>query len=573
VSGAGRPHGDAFLGINILHDTSAALVVDGELMAAVEEERFNRERHTGAFPARAVEYCLAVAGLEPSQLTAVGTTFDYCKFRFNAQPFEQHTIAHHDRGLRGRVRILADSAAVWRQAKRELASSGLRRPRFVRHHLTHAACGYYLSGYPRAGVLVFDGRGERESTSLWRAEGTRIQHLESYGVKDSLGHLYTYVTYLCGLYGTLGNEGKTMGLAGYGSGQMTLDDVLLFEGDRYRVDRRRMRELAQYQAPRGRPDDRSRELAYAVQAKLEEAYRFLARRLVALSGCDSVVLSGGIALNCNANGMLAGSGLAKELFVPPAANDAGTAIGAAYLMWAEHTGRRPAAPRDMVYLGPSFNEAAIRDAIGWATMEASHSVRRVDDPADVAAAAIASGYVVGWYQGGMEFGPRALGNRSILADPRDPEMPKKLNNRVKYREPWRPFAPSVLADEAAGWFSPAVASPHMLLSFTVRPERRGLVPAITHVDGSSRIQTVTAQSNPIYHALIKRFHDLTGVPMVLNTSLNIKGQPIARTPADAIRCFLHSGLDVLVMGNWVLAKEIESERMRSLLGQASSPSG
>lgn len=554
----------AFLGLNILHDTSAAIVVDGELICAVEEERFNRDRHTAQFPNAAIDYCLDQAGVRRADVLGVGLTFDYEQFRDNANVFDLNLIDHDDRKAGGHELIKELNTETWRAAMVQLERNGLANARRFRHHLTHAACGYYLSGRTEANVLVMDGRGENESTSLWHARGTEIDHLESYPVADSLGHLYTYVTNLCGLYkksgrienaghlGAIGNEGKTMGLSGYGSGKISFDGVISYDAERYHIHRDRLRELDVYQVPLGQPDANSRELAYGVQQKLEEVYQFLAARLESRTGCRQLVLAGGVALNCNANGALAASPLAQKIFIPPAAHDAGAAVGSAFLQWVEHSGQAPKVPADQIYLGEAIERAAVADAV------AASGVRRVAtvrDPAAVAAAAIADGLVVGWCQGRMEFGPRALGNRSILADPRDPGMPDKINKRVKFREPWRPFAPSVLAEHNAEWFEPAIESPYMLLALSVRPDRRATVPAITHVDGSARVQTVTEEANPLYHRLIDSFHRLTGVPMVLNTSLNIRGEPIARTPEDAIRCFTKSGLDVLVIADTVLWKD------------------
>lgn len=554
----------AFLGLNILHDTSAAIVVDGELVCAVEEERFNRDRHTAAFPNAAIEYCLERAGIRREDVLGVGLTYDYEQFKNNTNPFDQNLIDHDDLSSEALELIKKLNMETWLEARAQLERNGLDDARYLRHHLTHAACGYYLSGFTEANVLVMDGRGENESTTLWRASGAEIDHLESYPVADSLGHLYTYVTSLCGLYGKsgrqghaghlgfIGNEGKTMGLSGYGSGKLSFDDVISFNSGRYYVNRNKLREFDVYKAPLGQPDENSRELAYGLQRKLEEVYHFLAARLESLTGCRQFVLAGGVALNCNANGALAASPIADKIFIPPGANDAGAAIGAAFLLWVEHSGQAPKVPADQVYLGEAIEGSSVADAVAASGIS---RVARVRDPAAVAAAAIADGLVVGWCQGRMEFGPRALGNRSILADPRDRGMPDKINMRVKFREPWRPFAPSVLAEKNAEWFDPAIDSPYMLLSLSVRPERRETVPAITHVDGSARVQTVTEDANPLYHRLLDCFSKLTGVPMVLNTSLNIRGEPIARTPEDAIRCFTGSGLDVLVIADMVMWKE------------------
>ena len=554
----------AFLGLNILHDTSAAIVVDGELVCAVEEERFNGDRHTADFPHSAIGYCLDRAGIRRQDVLGVGLTFYYQQFRDNGNLFDQNVIDHDDLSADGLDLITKLNTETWHEATVQLERNGFAGARQFRHHLTHAACGYHLSGFPEAGVLVMDGRGERESTSLWRASGTDIEHLESYPVDDSLGHLYTYVTSLCGLYGrsgrreraghlgAIGNEGKTMGLSGYGSGRIPLDDVVTYASARYHVDRAALRRLDRYQVPLGEPDASSRDLAYGVQHTLEQVYRFLAERLLERTGSRRFVLAGGVALNCNANGMLAASPLADEVFVPPAAHDAGAAIGAAFLQWVEHSGRAPVVPADQVYLGERIEPAAVAEAVAACDVR---QVTQVADPAAVAAAAVADGLIVGWCQGGMEFGPRALGNRSILADPRDPGMPDRINMRVKFREPWRPFAPSVLAAKSAEWFEQDIASPYMLIALEVRPSCRDVVPAVTHVDGTARLQTVTEEANPLYHRLITRFDELTGVPMVLNTSLNIRGEPIARTPDDAIRCFTESGLDVLVVADRVLLKD------------------
>ncbi|MEV5000513.1 hypothetical protein MRBLML1_001067 [Nocardioides sp. LML1-1-1.1] len=547
-----------------MHDTSAAIVVDGELVCAVEEERFNRDRHTAAFPLAAIEHCLDQAGMRAEELSGVGLTFDYERFRNSSAPFDQNLIAHDDLSEEGIETIRQGNLDIWRTAMRQLEEHGFQRARQFRHHLTHAACGFYLSGFPEANVMVMDGRGEDESTSLWAASGTRLKAIDTYPVDHSLGHLYTYVTALCGLYqrsgvldrsdhlGAIGNEGKTMGLSAYGTGEISFEEVVRFEGDRYHVDRKALRAFDALRAAPGAPDDSSRELAHALQRRLEEVFLFLAARAQRQTGSRRFVLAGGVALNCNANGVLAASDLVDDLFVPPAAHDAGAAIGAAFLQWVEHSGTAPAVPLNQVYFGGDLDPHDIDRSVRESGVP-HHA--RVANPAKVAATAVADGHVVGWCQGAMEFGPRALGNRSILGDPRNPGIPDQINNKVKFREPWRPFAPSVLAEQTAEWFDLDLASPYMLLSVDVRAAKRPIVPAITHVDGSARVQTVTREHNPAYYRLIEHFHELTGVPLVLNTSLNIKGEPIARTPDDAIRCFVHSDLDVLVLGDTVMWKD------------------
>ncbi len=543
---------DAFLGLNLLHDTSAALVVDGELVAAAEQERFNGDRHTTAFPADAIAYCLDQAGIGSRDIRETAVAFDHDLLSIDSDPLTRKLFTSGGSPAEDGRLLPTANLVSWREAQARLAGQGLPNVCYLRHHLTHAACGFYLSDFDEASVLVLDGRGEHESTTLWHAEGASINHLDSYDVADSLGHMYSYVTGLCGLYSSFGNEGKTMGLAGYGTGQISFENVVTFDSHRYRLHWDELRKFDQYQVPLGKPDAGSAELAYAVQQRLEQAVRFLVGRLESVTGCRSFVLSGGVALNCNANGKLLSLPQVERLFIPPAANDAGTSVGAAFLRWVHFSGRRPRVPPSPVYLGPDLTSQEVDRAVAAACLD---NVATISDPAETAAAALSAGLIVGWAQGRAELGPRALGNRSILADPRDPRVSRRLNDRVKFREPWRPFAPSVLAANAADWFSPPAESPYMLLTFTVRPEKRNLIPAVTHIDGTSRVQTVRREENPSYYALIQRFYEMTGIPIVLNTSLNIRGEPMALTATDALGCFRRSGLDVLVLGNVVTWKD------------------
>lgn len=557
----------AYLGLNLLHDTSAALVVDGELVAAAEQERFSGDRHTTAFPAEAIAYCLEHAGIRPRDVRETAVAFDYDLFEMDADPLTRRLFTSGGEPAENGQLLPTANLLTWRESNERLARHGLPNIRYLRHHLTHAACGYYLSDFDEANVLVLDGRGERESTTLWHAAGARIEHLDSYDVADSLGHVYSYVTGLCGLYSSFGNEGKTMGLAGYGTGKLNFDNVVTFDSRRYHVHWDELRAYDRYQVPLGKADASSAELAFAVQRRLEQAVEFLAARVESMTGCGSLVLAGGVALNCNANARLLGLPHVERLFVPPAANDAGTAAGAAFLRWVDFSGRRPKAPPSATYLGPDLRCEDIDSAVAASGLD---KVAKVTDPAGVAAAALSAGLVVGWAQGRAEHGPRALGNRSILADPRDPRMPARLNDRVKFREPWRPFAPSVLSEHSADWFAPPTEAPYMLLALTVRPQKKDLIPAVTHVDGTSRIQTVRSEDNPAYYRLIRRFYEITGIPMVLNTSLNIRGEPMALTATDALRCFLRSGLDVLVLGNVVAWKDdVDLQGVRTA-GQASA---
>lgn len=539
-----------YLGVNLLHDTSAAILRDGELIAAVEQERFDGCRHSTNFPRDAIDFCLHQASITIEQVSAVGVTFDYSAFALNNHPFEQNTVNHDDMSKEGRQVQHQRNMAVYRSALDDMRASGLGNFVTIRHHLCHAAGTFFSSGFDRANILVVDGRGEDECTSLYLGDGLSINKLKSYEIKDSLGHLYTYVTSLCGLYNHIGQEGKTMGLAPYGTGKLSLlDSVLKFESDRYRIDREAMRSLKKYANRDIVFSDESKELAFAVQKALEEAFAFLAEDLYAQTGVNNFCLSGGVTLNCNANARLAQLPFVEKLYLQPAANDAGTAVGAAMVLHAGATGTRPVV-REQVYLGPSFTD----DEIEAYLQEQGLSYQKLLDPALVAAELIHAGKIIGWCQGAAEFGPRALGNRSILASPCSATIRDKVNV-VKQRENWRPLAPSVLAEQAGHWFSPTLPSPHMLLTLNVLPEKRNVVPGITHVDGTARVQTVEADANPLYHRLISCLFDLSGVPMVMNTSLNTKGQPIVRTPADCIECLYESGLDAIIVGDMIVYNE------------------
>jgi carbamoyltransferase len=554
--------GGAYLGLNIQHDTSAALVVDGDLVAAVEQERFDGCRHSRAFPEQAIDFCLATAGISREQLSGVAVSFDYSRFLWNGAPFEHNTIAEDDLHILGRAKQVQQNAGLWRRAREQLEQHGYKDAYYVRHHLAHAAAAFFLSGFEAANVLVVDGRGECESTSLMYASDHSILEIETYPIEHSLGQLYSYVTHLCGLHSRSGQEGKTMGLAAYGRSRIDFSKVVKIVGQRYSIDRNAMRRLATLRTPAGATSgDASdnadaRDLAWSVQNALERVFVALGERLHNETGERRFVVSGGVGLNCNANAVLLSQPFVEQLFVQPAANDAGTAVGAAMLLWTEASETPPTASRGAIYLGPSYGEQAIEAAL--LSLGESDAVR-TNSPAVQAAELVASGFVVGWYQGAMEFGPRALGNRSILADPRNPRAPDMINSKVKFRERWRPFAPSVLAERVGEWFHPAVESPYMLLTLNVRPGKEEQVPAITHIDGSARVQTVCPKDNRLFHELISSFHERTGVPMVLNTSLNTKGQPIVCTPSDAIRCFRSCDLDALVLGNYVLRKDVVPE--------------
>lgn len=532
-----------YLGVNLLHDTSAAILCNGELIAAVEQERFDGCRHSTNFPHEAISYCLNQAGVNIAEINGVGITFDYSSFIMNNRPFEQNTVNHDDISDAGRNKQIMRNLDTYRNAMKSMRDSGLERFVSIRHHLCHAAGTFFSSGFNSANILVVDGRGEDESTSLYFGNDISISKLKSYEIKDSLGHLYTYVTSLCGLYSHIGQEGKTMGLASYGSGKISiLDSVLKFNSDAYYIDREAMRALKNL-ADRKAFSESSKELAHAVQKAIEKAFVFLAEDLYKRTGNGNFCLAGGVTLNCNANGEVSKLDFVDNIYIQPGANDAGAAVGAAMILHVGDAGTRPVV-KEQVYLGPSFTFNEVKNYLSTEKIEFS----TVANPAAEAARLINDGKIIGWCQGAMEFGPRALGNRSILAAPTSAKIRDKVNV-VKQREDWRPLAPSVLAEYASEWFDSTTDSPFMLITMPVRPERQSKVPAITHVDGTARVQTVTESSNKLYHSLITEYFKLSGIPMVLNTSLNTKGKPIVSSPEDCIDCLYESGLDAIFIGN------------------------
>jgi carbamoyltransferase len=554
------------LGINYYaHESSAALIQEGRVTFAASEERFSRIKKDVAFPRRAIQAALDHGRLRIEDLDAIAFGWN----RGGSTPL--HTLGSALRGqLAWSPYWLADSGAaipreLYRGNGRDAlhwhfpASRGLRILH-VDHHLAHALSAFCLSGYEEALVLVVDGRGARQATSLYHGRQGRLRLLRSIDWPNSLGAFYEAFTDLLG-FERHSDEWKVMGLAAYGRPGVDLGDLLRVTPDGYRVATRTivgrrwadLRAIERRFGPRRDPerlDQPDRDLAASVQAATEAAVEALVRGGIQATGCRRLCLAGGVALNSKANGRLLASGLVDELFVQPAATDDGTAVGAAIAACAAR-GILPAYPLPDVYLGPGFGQAEVESAIRAYKLRAF----RVAEPELLAAALLAQGAIVGWFQGRMEFGPRALGNRSILADPRRPEMKDRVNECVKFREGWRPFAPSCLAEAAGDYFEGCAQAPYMTVTFDVRPARAAEIPAVTHVDGTARVQTVDRAVNPRYWRLIHEFARLTGVPVVMNTSFNLRGEPIVCTPKDAIRTFYSSGLDFLVMEESVIAKD------------------
>ncbi|HEV1994654.1 MAG TPA: carbamoyltransferase C-terminal domain-containing protein [Candidatus Acidoferrum sp.] len=555
------------LGINYsqMHDSSACIVRDGELLFAIAEERISRVKHDAGFPHNAIRACLEFAKAKPSELD------DVC-FGWQAPgPFFLHDLkCYATRRMPLSYLNLLNSTLYFLSvrhqgggAKRFTQRFGPTRARmrFVDHHLAHALSAYAYSGFEEAAVVVMDGRGAWEASSIWHGRGGRLEHILTIPWPNSLGLFYAEFTQYLG-FQKYSDEWKLMGLAPYGRPGVNLREFIHPEDAPHWVNTRLLGEsasgssggiaalLGPERVPESEINDRHKDIAYAVQEACETAMMGLVRQAIKMTGCRDVCLAGGVALNSKANGKIAASGLVGRMFIQPAAADDGAALGAALAPYLDDNGRVPNHAMRHAYLGDSFDDTAVESALKTYKISYTH----VDDPAKAAAELLARGKILGWFQGRMEFGPRALGSRSILADPRDPEMNAKVNQAVKFREWWRPFAPSILAEKACDYLESAADSPFMILTAQVRPEKRAVIPAVTHVDGSARPQTVEKETNPLYWRLIDEFGKRTGVYVVLNTSFNLRGEAIVHTPTDAIRTFFSSGMDALVIGSFLVEK-------------------
>ncbi len=599
------------LGISAFyHDSAAALIRDGEIIAAAQEERFTRKKHDPDFPAHAIAYCLKEAKVGAA---AIDRVVFYEKPFLKFERLVETYLAFAPDGFAS----FRKSMPLWIGEKlfqrdlllRELkeidpALGDKAKLRFCEHHFSHAASAYYPSPFQSALVLTMDGVGEWATTSAAIGEGADLRITREIHFPHSLGLLYSAFTYYTGFKVNSG-EYKVMGLAPYGEprfAQLIFEHLIDVKDDgSFRLNQDYFGYCtgltmtnARFDAIFGGPPRRASEpleqrhmdLAASVQAVTEEVVLRLTRALASESGQRNLCLAGGVALNCVANGKILRDGKFDEIFVQPAAGDAGGALGAALAVYFQENqgaaiknAKRPDAMHG-AYLGPSYAQSEIEDRL-----KAAGAVFTVVDDAQLiekTAAALAAGQAVGWHQGRMEFGPRALGNRSILGDPRSPTMQKALNLKVKYRESFRPFAPSVLREKVADWFELDADSPYMLLVAPVKEQRcrkmseaelalfgidklnvqRSDIPAVTHVDYSARVQTVHPETNPRYHALITRFEALTGCPVLINTSFNVRGEPIVNTPEDAFRCFMGSEIEYLAVGNCVLVKDRQDPALK-----------
>jgi carbamoyltransferase len=560
------------LGINsVYHESSAALIVNGQIVAAAEEERFNRRKHgkqaridnPDELPWSSIRYCLEWADVHPSKLDAVAYSFDpqMRRLEYQSDPYAtagdwghpdgEETFLHH-------LQRVPDALSVG------LGVNLIDRFRWIPHHVAHAASAYYPSGFDRAGILVVDGIGEAVTALLGHYEGGQLEVLQRVFLPDSLGFLWEKLSRFLGF--TEYDACKVMGLAAYGDPDLMRSAIhkLVWSRDGgFGIDadllQFRRHDFDGLTSLLGSPGtwlgEREQSLAAALQTVTEEIFLSLARYIHNCRPADALCIAGGVGLNCQANWGVKEEGPYERVYVPSAPHDAGTAIGAALACAHEHT--EPGvgligSPTRSPYLGPAFSAEQVDACLRQHGLDATR-------PACIereAARQIAEGKIVAWFQGRMEFGPRALGNRSLLADPRNPEIREILNVKVKHREVYRPFAPSVLAERAADWLILGRGSDsYAYMSFTppVRPERITEVPAVVHRDGTARAQVVTAESNPRFHRLLREFEALTGVPLVLNTSFN-DGEPIVCSPADAVKTFLATRIDTLVLGDVMVTR-------------------
>jgi carbamoyltransferase len=593
----------AILGISAFyHDSAAALVVDGEIVAAAQEERFTRKKHDAGFPTHAIAYCLRDAGLKPDDVRYVAF---YEKPLTKFERLLETYLAFAPEGFRSFCMALPlwlkEKLFIRRTIERSWPRSGRAPILFLDHHESHAASAFFPSPFEKAAILTLDGVGEWSTTTWGTGEGNKIQLSRHLLFPHSLGLLYSAFTYYCGFKVNSG-EYKLMGLAPFGRPiyqDLIRERLIDLKSDgsfrlnmRYfnycqglTMTGRRFHELfaGPPRSPESTLEQKHMDMAASIQAVTEEVMLRMGREIHRQTGMKNLVLAGGVALNCVANGRLLREGPFERLWIQPAAGDAGGSLGSALFVWHQLLDK----PRKVdsldtqrgSLLGPSYDN----DAIGAVLKEQGICYRELpeDELLRDAADRLAGGQVIGWFSGRMEFGPRALGARSILGDARSPKMQSVMNLKIKYRESFRPFAPAVLREHADQWFTlpPEQESPYMLLVAHVRDDRRvsispeqgqimeedpdlcrrvnvprSEVPAITHVDYSARLQTVDRDRNPRFHALLRAFHERTACPVIVNTSFNVRGEPIVCTPAEALRCFLATEMDALIMENIVVDK-------------------
>jgi carbamoyltransferase len=584
------------LGISAFyHDSAACLVKDGEIISAAQEERFTRKKHDHNFPLNAVRYCLDHSGITSEQLDIVAF-YDkpFLKFERLLETYMSYAPAGINSFIKAMPLWIKQKLWMKELIKNELGYTG--KVLFPEHHESHAASAFYPSPFNEAAIITMDGVGEWTTTSYGTGKGNRIDILADIHFPHSLGLLYSAVTYYTGFKVNSG-EYKIMGLAPYGEGKYT--EVMMKELIDIKEDGsfRLNMEYFNYAAgltmtnekfhklfggpprvPETKLTQKEMDLARSVQEVTEKIMMRIGRHVYNETGIEDLCLAGGVALNCVANGKLLKEGPFRNIWVQPASGDAGGALGAALTVWYQYLGNSRTADRKSdsqkgSYLGPEFSDEQIKNFLD--RKELPYNKLQTENIASTVAELIAQEKIIGWFQGRMEFGPRALGARSIIGDARSAKMQAMMNIKIKFRESFRPFAPSVLAERTSDYFEMEASSPYMLLTADVRKERRinmndeeeklwGIdklnvlrsdIPAVTHVDYSARVQTVHKETNPLYHALISEFDRKYSCGVVVNTSFNVRGEPIVCTPEDAYRCFMRTDIDYLVMGNYLLDKQ------------------
>lgn len=569
------------LGINaVYHESSACLIRDGQLIAAVEEERFNRIKHakpatvekSGELPRAAIQFCLDAGGLRDiSEIDFIGYSFDpEERLRRNIAHKHNYPIPAGDFGTKeGEKNFYRKNL----EAEKNIRDMGFKgRFFYLDHHACHAASAFYVSGYDEAAVMVIDGIGEFESSSFYKGEGTQLKKIGHIEYPNSLGFLWEKISGFLGF--SIYDASKAMGLSSYGQvdvyketiaklidvnedGKFVLDDNLLqFRNDNY-AHLEQVFGVPKLDKPVNKitaDTQKYADIAVALQVVTEEIFKKLARYLRQETGSSHLCMAGGVTLNCVANGYLSYADIFDNFYVQPAANDAGTAIGAAYLIWHQKLGKPRNAVSKSPYLGPEFSNEEIRAVLDKYNL----TYKKQKNVEGATATLLTEGNIISWFQGRMEIGPRALGNRSLLADPRRTDITEMINTKVKHREAFRPFCPSVLVEKGSEWFElpdpmPEVAD-YMLGAFRARKDKAGQIPAVVHFDGTSRIQVVHSDTNPRFHRLLTETEKRTGVPVLLNTSFNDQ-EPIVCTPEDAIKTFLKTHIDYLVIGDFIATKE------------------
>lgn len=552
------------LGINCFsHDTAACLIQDGRVVAFAEEERFNRDKHTKAFPDLAIAYCLQEGGISIDQVDAVA--------------FAHRAGTDFGRGAwdalkRGAPKRLAAQAYVdlnlARKQRDFVRRWGYRGRVFnVGHHEAHAASAFFASPFDEAAVLTLDRGGDFLSATLGHGRDHHLRTMAEVRNPDSLGEVYTALTWYLGFHPN-SDEGKLMGLAPYGRDRLAhqFRDLIRFTPDglfkvnlswfayqresKVPLGRRFLQRYGPRRTPGSELTELHEDLAYAVQDLIEEAGLHVTRALHRLTGSKNLCLAGGVALNSVMNARLLHETPFEHVFIQPAAGDAGNALGAALWAWHQEMGQPRTWAMEHAFFGKAWTEAEHKEVLASRKLP----FKEVADPSAEAARLLSEGKIVGWFQGRAEVGPRALGARSILADPRRAEMKDIVNTQVKHREGFRPFAPSVLHERGPEYFEGYYPNPFMLLVLPIREEKRGVIPAVTHVDGTGRMQTVQRHENEAYYRLIEEFEKRTGVPVVLNTSFNLMGEPIVHRPEEALNDFLNTGMDALLLGPYLLEK-------------------